>query len=77
MYRAVIRDVKDFQIGVVLTLFAREIFLSAKPNFRLFGAALRIRCGTKELDNHPKINHSSMLGDLKIRCGAKDFRLQN
>ena len=28
----------------------------------------------KELENHPKIHYSTRLGDLKIRCGAKDFR---
>ena len=27
----------------------------------------------KELGNHPKIHHSTRLGDLKIRCGAKDL----
>ena len=31
---------EDFRIGVALTLFAHEIFLSATPNFRLFGVAL-------------------------------------
>ena len=50
---------EDFIIGVVLTLFAcqeRDIlfiatpkFPNAIPNFRLFGVALRIRCGTRPI----------------------------
>ena len=37
-------------IGGALTFFARVrvIFFSATPNFRLFGVALRIRCGDRE-----------------------------
>ena len=49
--------------------------------------AVKFMCGTKEiylakdskilskeLEKHPKIHYSSRLWDLKIRCGAENFR---
>ena len=27
-----------------------------------------------DLEDRPKLNHSTRLGDLKIRCGTTDFR---
>ena len=50
------RRAEDFRIGVALTLFARKFFLppqpellSTTPNFRIFGVALRIRCGVRSV----------------------------
>ena len=53
-------------VGVPLSLFAskaREIFLSAIPNFSHFVVTLRIRYGAREIT----------YGAGKFRCGAKEI----
>ena len=52
---------EDFRISE-----AREIFLSATPNYRLFGVALRqFRCGAKE-----KVVMKSSLNPSFIKAGG-------
>ena len=42
--------------------------------FQIGLALTFLRALSRERENYHKIHHSTRLVDLKIRCGAKDFR---